>query len=138
MSGSSVPDVFDIDDRVSLRGFRPEDRQDLVNGLNERVGSGGCRTLTGWIMPMRSSRETNIFMLMRRYGTAAAAYRWRFVPMMMMWCLAYWRTSSAMSQNSTRSARSCAALLSPSLSDCWQEARRAFFRKSPVLAAAFC
>ena len=26
---------FDIDDRVSLRGFRPEDRQDLVNGLNE-------------------------------------------------------------------------------------------------------
>ena len=26
---------FDIDDRVSLRGFRPEDRQDLVNGLND-------------------------------------------------------------------------------------------------------
>jgi len=26
---------FDIDDRVSLRGFRPEDRQDLVNGLSE-------------------------------------------------------------------------------------------------------
>ena len=26
---------FDIDDRVSLRAFRPEDRQDLVNGLND-------------------------------------------------------------------------------------------------------
>ena len=26
---------FDIDDRVSLCGFRPEDRQDLVNGLND-------------------------------------------------------------------------------------------------------
>ena len=26
---------FGIDDRVSLRGFRPEDRQDLVNGLND-------------------------------------------------------------------------------------------------------
>ena len=26
---------FDIDDRVALRGFRPEDRQDLVNGLND-------------------------------------------------------------------------------------------------------
>ncbi len=26
---------FDIDDRVSLRGFRPEDRRDLVNGLND-------------------------------------------------------------------------------------------------------
>ena len=25
---------FDIDDRVSLRGFRHEDRQDLVNGMN--------------------------------------------------------------------------------------------------------
>ena len=26
---------FDIDDRGSLRAFRPEDRQDLVNGLND-------------------------------------------------------------------------------------------------------
>ena len=26
---------FDTDDRVSLRGFWPEDRQDLVNGLND-------------------------------------------------------------------------------------------------------
>ena len=26
---------FDIDDRVSLCGFRPEDRQDLLNGMND-------------------------------------------------------------------------------------------------------
>ena len=29
---------FDIDDRLSLRGFRPEDRQYLVNGLIDRAG----------------------------------------------------------------------------------------------------
>ena len=75
---------LDIDDRMSLCGFRPEDRQDLVNGMNDwAVTRWLGRVLHPYrlIMPTRFLRQTNIFMSMRRYGTAAPACRWHFVTM---------------------------------------------------------
>ena len=75
---------FDIDDRVSLRGFRHEDRQDLVNGMNNWAVT---RWLGRVLNPVRLDYADAFFAQDEHlhvnavYGTAAAACRWHFVTM---------------------------------------------------------